>query len=120
MAEATPPPPHEHDARRELRDVLEMVLKRITGQVWSNPRQTQLDAGRAIGLLYDVEVRNGDYLGSTLSALVRELGGRYADTSRYVPVLESFIAELDRPAVDDEPPWDTDEDEDEVSGAEGS
>ena len=95
--EATPPP---RDPRRELRWVLEQILLKVTGRLWANPRQIQLDAGSAISLLYDVEVRNGDYLASTLSGLVRELGQRRPNPARYVDVLESFIAVLDEPPGD--------------------
>lgn len=102
MADAVPPPAPE--ARGELRWLLEQVLLKITGRLWSTPRQTQLDAGRAISLLYDVPVRNGDYLASSLSALVRELGQRRPETRRYVGILENFIAELDLPAAAEPPP----------------
>jgi hypothetical protein len=90
--DASPPP---FDARLALRDTLDTILRRITGQTWSTPRQTQLDAGNAITLLYEVEVLNGAYLASQLGHLVRALGARRPDTAQFVGTLENFIAVLD-------------------------
>lgn len=90
--EATPPPP---DARLALRDALDGILRKITGQLWSTPRLTQMDAGNAINLVFEVEFPNREYLAMQLGHLVRALGSRRPDTAQFVRTLEDFIALLD-------------------------
>lgn len=90
--EATPPP---YDARLALRDALDRILRKITGQLWSTPRQTQLDVGSAINLTFEVDFPNREYLAMQLGHLVRALGARRPDTAQFVGTLEDFIALLD-------------------------
>lgn len=90
--EATPPP---YDARLALRDTLDQILRKITGQLWSTPRLTQMDAGNAINLVFEVDLPNREYLATQLGHLVRALGARRPDTMPFVETLEDFIARLD-------------------------
>ena len=98
--EAGPPP---REGLAELRAVLDLLLRRLTRRAYATPREMQVDAGRAISLLLEVRVPNGEYLASTLSGLIRELGQRRPDLLRHIVILESFLAQIDTLLDGEEP-----------------
>lgn len=87
-------PASSREQLRRLHTVLDRLLRRMTRRLRGSPREMQVDAGTAIGLLQQVEVPNRAYLAGTLSSLVRELGQRRPDLFRYVVTLESTLVQV--------------------------
>lgn len=88
------PPASRRDALRHLHATLDRLLRRMTRRLHGSPREMQMDAAAAIGLLQQVEVPNRAYLASTLGNLVRELGQRRPDLLRYVVTLEGSLTQV--------------------------
>ncbi len=87
-------PAPSRDELRLLHATLDRLLRRMTRRIPGSPREMQMDASSAIGMLYRVEVPNRAYLVSTLGGLVRELGQRRPDLLRFIVTLESALAQI--------------------------
>jgi hypothetical protein len=79
---------------RRLHATLDRLVRRLTRRMYGTVRETQMDAGAAIGLLYGLEVPNKPILSSTLASLVRELGQRRPDLFRFIVTLESSLEQI--------------------------
>jgi hypothetical protein len=87
------PTPHPDDARRELREALERLIRQMSRQEWATPRQMQMDAGEAMNRLYELGM-GGSYMVPMLTNLVRELGQRRPDLFRFIIALRDFLDEV--------------------------
>ncbi|HEX2094106.1 MAG TPA: hypothetical protein VHG28_17010 [Longimicrobiaceae bacterium] len=96
MSDPTQQTPPSPEALRRLYTVLDQLLRRMTRRLHGSPREMQMDAGSAINLLYDVRIPNREYVASTLSALIRELGQRRPDLFRYITFVEGTLVTLDQ------------------------
>lgn len=85
----------EQQKVEDVRAALHLVVLQLTGRAYGSPRQIQMDAGRAISLLYGADIHNGGFLASTLTRLVRELGQRRPDVHGFVITLETFLTRID-------------------------
>jgi hypothetical protein len=81
---------------QELHAVLDRLVRRMTRRVFGSPREMQMDASAAIGLLREVELPNREYLAGQMANLVRELGQRRPDLFRYVVTVESTLGEIEK------------------------
>ncbi|MBV9774475.1 MAG: hypothetical protein JO040_11025 [Gemmatimonadetes bacterium] len=80
---------------RELHDLLRRLLLRVTRRAWATPREMQMDASRAIGLLPYAPPSVQAQLTPTLSGLIRELGQKRPDLYRHIVTLERVVVHLD-------------------------
>lgn len=90
--EENPAPPPE---MRQLHALLRRLLLRVTRRAWATPREMQMDASRAIGLLPHAPPSVQAQLTPTLSGLVRELGQKRPDLYRHIVTLERVVVTLD-------------------------
>lgn len=91
MTENEPP---EHPLR-QLHAVLDRLGRRMTRQLYATPREMQMDASAAIGLLLQAEIANREYLAGQMASLVRELGQRRPDLLRYIVTVESALTQIE-------------------------
>ncbi|HEV2734010.1 MAG TPA: hypothetical protein VGV85_04190 [Longimicrobiaceae bacterium] len=89
-----PRPDQSLEDLRRLHATLDRLVRRLTRRMYGTVRETQMDAGAAIGLLYGLEVPNRAILSSTLASLVRELGQRRPDLFRFIVTLESSLEQI--------------------------
>lgn len=87
-------PSREDHPLRHLHAVLDRLLRRMTRRLPGGPREMQVDAGTAIGLLHEVDLPNREYVASVLSGVIRELGQRRPDLLRQITFLEETLAEI--------------------------
>jgi hypothetical protein len=80
---------------RRLHATLDRLVRRLTRRMYGTVRETQMDAGAVIGLLYGLEVPNKSILSSTLASLVRELGQRRPDLFRFIVTLEGSLEQIE-------------------------
>jgi hypothetical protein len=83
------------EIREELRLLLRTLVQRLTRQSFATPLQKQLDVGKAISLVNQLD----DFpeqliLRRALGDLLRELGKRRPDLHRYVVLLEKAATQL--------------------------
>ena len=85
----------ETEDLRELEELLFRIVQRMTHRLFTTPRLTQIDVGRAISLTqriddfpYAIKVRKA------LPELLRELGKKRPDLHRYILLLEEAAREL--------------------------
>lgn len=83
------------DPLRHLHEVLDRLVRRMTRRLPGSPREMQVDAGTAIGLLQEVHVPNREYVASVLSGVIRELGQRRPDLLRSIILLEETLAHIE-------------------------
>lgn len=81
-------------ARHALLATLNDLLDKLNGRAWGSARGMQMDAGAAINLLYDAQLREDNLLTATLSSLIRELGQRRPDTRRHILTLQGIVDDL--------------------------
>lgn len=79
---------------RELRELLDRLVRSLTRRVFATPLQMQRDVGNALAMLRDVEFPRKDLVKRGLLDLLRELGQRKRETRRYVIMLEGAVREL--------------------------
>lgn len=91
MEEQTQPP----DPLRRLHAVLDRLVRRLSRRVRATPREMQMDASAAIGLLREVELPSREYLASRLAHLIRELGQKRPNVFQYVVMLEETVGALE-------------------------
>ncbi|HET7321966.1 MAG TPA: hypothetical protein VFI96_05695 [Longimicrobiaceae bacterium] len=94
----------DYDPREEMEalvETLRRLVRRLTKQLWSTPRLTQMDVGKAIAQLQHVRYHDRIRLRRALAELLRELGKRRPDLHQHVVVIEASLAdmeeELERP-----------------------
>ena len=89
--ETTPEP----DDLRELEELLFRIVKRMTHRMFTTPRLTQLDVGRAITLVARVEdFPKRVLVRKALPELLRELGKKRPDLHRYILLLEDASRDI--------------------------
>lgn len=86
---------------RELRDLLQLLVRQMTHRSFATPRQMQMGVGNAVTLV----TRAGDFphralLIRCLPDLLRELSNRRPDKHRYVLMLEESIRGIDQLLAD--------------------
>lgn len=80
---------------REFQSLLVTIVKRITRQIFSNARLTQIDVGRAMSMVVGVQYPQVIYVRKALPELLRELGKPRPDLRRYVEVLEQAVVYIE-------------------------
>jgi hypothetical protein len=86
---------HPEHPLRQLHAVLDRLVRRMTRRLYGTPREMQMDASAAIGLLLQAEVPNREYLAGQMASLVRELGQRRPDLLRYIVTVESTLTQIE-------------------------
>ncbi len=86
---------HPDHPLRQLHAVLNQLVRRMTRQLYATPREMQMDASDAIGLLLQAEIPNREYLAGQMASLVRELGQRRPDLLRYIVTVETTLAQIE-------------------------
>ena len=80
---------------REFQGLLVTIVKRLTRQMFSTPRLTQIEVGRAMALVLRVEYPQVIYVRKVLPELLRELGKPRPDLRRHVQVIEQAVVYID-------------------------
>jgi hypothetical protein len=80
---------------RELQLVLRRIVQRMTRQIFTTPRLTQMDVGIAISLVQRVEFPKAVVLRHYLPELLRDAAKRRADLHRYVLAFEDAIRDIE-------------------------
>ena len=76
---------------REFQSLLITIVKRLTRQIFSNARLTQIDVGKAMAMAPHVEYPPVIYVRKVLPELMRELGKPRPDLRRHVTVVEQAV-----------------------------
>jgi hypothetical protein len=85
----------EREKREELRDLLRLLVQRLTKQRFATALQKQIDVGKAIVLANQIEdFPDRHIVRRALAELLRELGKRRPDLHRYVVILEKAAVQL--------------------------
>ena len=84
----------ETEALRELEALLFRIVQRMTHRLFTTPRLTQLDVGRAITLAHGLDFPHALKVRKALPDLLRELGKKRPDLHRYILLLEDAAREL--------------------------
>jgi hypothetical protein len=79
---------------RELEELLFRIVQRMTHRLFTTPRLTQIDVGRAITLAQRVDFPKALLVRRALPDLLRELGKKRPDLHRYILLLEDAAREL--------------------------
>ena len=83
------------DDLRELEALLFRIVQRMTHRLFTTPRLTQLDVGRAITLVHRIDDFPKKVLvRKALPELLRELGKKRPDLHRFILLLEEAAREL--------------------------
>ena len=93
-----PNPPARESTTEELREFQQLVrtiVMRLTRLMFSTPRLTQIDVGKAMVLSQRVEYPKVLYARKVLPELLRELGKPRPDLRRHVMVLEQTVHDID-------------------------
>jgi hypothetical protein len=85
---------HSEDLR-ELQLVLRRIVQRMTRQIFTTPRLTQMDVGMAMSLVQRVEFPKAVVLRHYLPELLRDAAKRRSDMHRYVLALEDAIRDIE-------------------------
>lgn len=80
---------------RELQELLDRIVRRMTHRLFTTPRLTQLDVGHAITVIQRVDYPRASIIRKVLPDLIRELGNRRPSFYRYVLVLEQGVHDLE-------------------------
>ena len=80
---------------REFQALLHTIVKKLTRQIFSNARLTQIDVGKAMVLSQRVDYPKVIFARKVLPELLRELGKRRPDLRRHVTVLEQSVYDID-------------------------
>ncbi len=82
---------------RELQALLQLIVRKLTRQIFTTPRLTQLDVGNAIVLVQRLDEYPRRFIVRKARAeLLRELGKKRPDLHRYVVTLEDAVNDLDQ------------------------
>ena len=84
----------ETEDLRELEELLFRIVQRMTHRLFTTPRLTQLDVGRAISVARRVDFPQASKVRKALPDLLRELGKRRPDLHRFILLLEEAAREL--------------------------
>ena len=79
---------------RELEELLFRIVQRMTHRLFTTPRLTQLDVGRAISMAQRMDFPQADKVRRALPDLLRELGKKRPDLHRYILLLEDAARDL--------------------------
>jgi hypothetical protein len=82
------------DDLRELHALLFRIVQRMTHRMFTTPRLTQIDVGRAIVLAQRVDFPKALLVRRALPDLLRELGKKRPDLHRYILLLEDAARDL--------------------------
>lgn len=80
---------------RELRELLHLIVQKLTRQVFTTPRLTQIDVGQALVLVQQVDYPKALIVRKSLAEVIRELGKKRPDLHRHVITLEEAVRDLD-------------------------
>ena len=84
----------ETENLREMEELLFRIVQRMTHRLFTTPRLTQLDVGRAISLAQRVDFPKADLVRRALPDLLRELGKKRPDLHRYILLLEDAARDI--------------------------
>jgi hypothetical protein len=79
---------------REMEELLFRIVQRMTHRLFTTPRLTQLDVGRAISLGHRLDFPKADLVRKALPDLIRELGKKRPDLHRYILLLEDAARDI--------------------------
>ena len=84
----------ETEDLREMEELLFRIVQRMTHRLFTTPRLTQLDVGRAISLAQRMDFPQADLVRRALPDLLRELGKKRPDLHRYILLLEDAARDI--------------------------
>jgi hypothetical protein len=79
---------------RELQALLHRIVQRMTRQIFTTPRLTQVDVSEAMVLIHRVDFPKASLVRRALPDLLRELGKKRPELFRYILSLEDAAREL--------------------------
>jgi hypothetical protein len=81
---------------RELQSLLHLIVQKLTRQVFTTPRLTQIDVGQALVLVQQVDYPKALIVRKSLAEVIRELGKKRPDLYRHIITLEDAVRDLDQ------------------------